>query len=98
MKDLGKRIRSLRINKDMTQQALASCLSVTKSVISAYENSIRYPSFDVLVQLSNIFNVSTDYLLGCSRGKMIDVSSLHENEIEGIILLVNSLKKKRHSN
>ena len=93
MDDLGQKIKKLRINKNITQEVLAKRLGVTKSVISAYENSIRYPSYDILIKLSDIFNVSTDYLLGCSRGKTIDVSGLKDNEIDGIILLINSLKK-----
>ena len=93
MTNLGERIRKLRTAKNITQQDLAQRLGITKSVISAYENSIRYPSYDILIELSNIFGVSTDYLLGCSKGKMIDVTGLKQNEIDGIILLINSLKK-----
>lgn len=93
MNNLGERIRKLRVSKNITQPVLAARLGVTKSVVSAYENSIRYPSYDILIKLSNIFDVSTDFLLGCSRGRTIDVSGLQDNEIEGIILLINSLKK-----
>lgn len=93
MSNLGDRIKTLRAAKNITQQDLAHRLGITKSVISAYENSIRYPSYDILIKLSNIFGVSTDYLLGCSKGKTIDVTGLKQNEIDGIILLINSLKK-----
>lgn len=91
--NLGDKIKMLRTNKKLTQSTLAKRLGVTKSVVSAYENSIRYPSYDTLIKLSNIFGVSTDYLLGCTKNNTIDISGLKDNEIEGIILLISSLKK-----
>ena len=96
MNDLGEKIKMLRMSKNITQTVLASRLGITKSVVSAYENSIRYPSYDVLVKLANIFDVSTDYLLGRAKNKTIDISGLNENEVEGIILLINSLKKSHN--
>lgn len=96
MIDFGNRLRKLRANKNITQQSLAERLDVTKSVISAYENSVRYPSYDILIKISGIFGVSTDYLLGCSQNNTIDVSGLNENEIEGIVHLVTSLKKSHN--
>lgn len=96
MSDLGEKIKMLRMSKNTTQTALASRLDITKSVVSAYENSIRYPSYDVLVKIANIFDVSTDYLLGRIKNITIDVSGLNDNEIEGIILLINSLKKSHN--
>lgn len=95
MNNLGEKIKNLRANNNLTQTMLASRLGVTKSVISAYENSIRYPSYDILIKLSEIFKVSTDYLLGSTKNNTIDVSGLNANEIEGIILLINALRKSR---
>lgn len=91
---LGGKIKYLRNTQNMTQQALATILGVTKSVISAYENDIRQPSYDVLIKIATTFHVSTDYLLNCPEGNhSIDLTGLRQNEIDGIILLVASLKK-----
>jgi transcriptional regulator with XRE-family HTH domain len=61
---LGKRIRSLREDNDMTQKELSSMVGLTPKMISFYENNQRMPPVDVLLKLSEIFDVTTDYLLG----------------------------------
>ena len=94
LKDMGEKIKMLRLDLDLTQAALAQKLGVTKSIVSAYENSTRYPSYEQLIKLSNFFGVSTDYLLGCPKNNVIDVSGLKDREIEGLIKMIYSLKKK----
>ena len=94
MKMIGNRIRHLRSERTMTQATLARRLGVTKSVVSAYENGMRYPSYDVLLKLSDTFGVSTDYLLGNPRQNVIDVTGLPSNQIEGIIALVDALRRQ----
>ena len=64
MVDFGNTLKSLRLQKNMTQAQLSQKLGLTKSVISAYETGLRLPSYDVLIHISKIFNASTDYLLG----------------------------------
>lgn len=60
------RIKLLREEKNMTQQELADKLQGAKSSIAMYENEERKPSLEVLLKLAEIFNVSTDYILGIS--------------------------------
>ena len=59
--NFGNRLKTLRIKKKLTQQQLADLLGLTKSVISAYENGLRYPAYDVLIKIARIFKVSTDF-------------------------------------
>lgn len=61
MVDFGNRLKTLRIQNNMTQFQLSQKLGLTKSVISAYENGLRMPSYDVLIAISNIFRVTTDF-------------------------------------
>lgn len=49
MIDLGSRIKTLRIERRLTQQQLANLLGVTKAVVSAYELGSRSPSYDCLL-------------------------------------------------
>lgn len=63
---LGKRLRSLRKEKKLTQQDLASFINVTHVSISGYESGRRSPDTDTLQKLADFFNVTTDYLLGRS--------------------------------
>ena len=60
----SERIKKLRLNNKMTMDTLAEKLSVTKSRISMWENNGTVPREDVLIQLSKLFGVSIDYLLG----------------------------------
>ena len=60
---LGARIAALRRGRDMSQERLANALGVSPSAIGMYEQGRREPSAAMLVSLSQIFGVSTDYLL-----------------------------------
>ncbi len=61
---LGARIAQFRKGRGMTQAELAGHLAVSQPVVSDYENDvIRIPA-DVVVQLAEVLNVSTDELLG----------------------------------
>lgn len=93
MVDFGNTLRSLRVRNNITQQMLAKKLSLTKSVISAYETGLRMPSYDVLISISRIFKVSTDYLLGLERKQEIDLSGLTEEEIDALLNLIQAMKR-----
>ena len=96
MVNFGNRLRDLRNSKNMTQQQLAERLGLTKSVISAYETSMRYPSYDVLIHIASIFKVSTDYLLGVERNRSIDISGLSPENERLVYQLVEALKEKHN--
>lgn len=60
----GKRIAMLRKEKGWGQKQLASYLKVSISTISNYEQSVHSPDLSILCKLADLFEVSTDYLLG----------------------------------
>ncbi|MBQ6231708.1 MAG: helix-turn-helix transcriptional regulator [Eubacterium sp.] len=94
MINLGNIIRSLRTQRNWSQEDLARRVGVKKSSISAYENDIRLPSYDVLIELARVFDVSTDYLLEVENRHIIDVSGLSEPELEAIKHLIRVMKYK----
>lgn len=61
---IGKRIKDLRIEKNMSQQELGDLIGVTKVSICGYENGTRTPSLETFSLLADIFGTSTDFLLG----------------------------------
>ena len=63
-KVFSERIKKLRLDNKMTMDALAEKLGITKSRISMWENSGTVPREDILIQLSKLYGVSIDYLLG----------------------------------
>lgn len=92
--DFGNRLKELRLQAGLTQKQLADRLGVTKSVISFYELRERTPSPEILIRLSTVFHVSTDFLLGVEKGKSIDISGLDSEDEKIIRMLIEQLRKK----
>ncbi|MBP3410799.1 MAG: helix-turn-helix transcriptional regulator [Clostridia bacterium] len=62
--NFGKRLKETRMQKKMTQQALADKAKVELRTYQRYEQGVREPSFATLLALADALEVSTDYLLG----------------------------------
>lgn len=92
---MGEKLKSLRIEKKLTQRQVADRIGLAISAVSSYESGARYPSYDTLIKLSRIFHVSTDYLLGLTNKRNIDVTGLNDNEIELVSQLVDTLRKQK---
>lgn len=90
---LSERIKELRLSKKMTLAILAERLGITVSAVAAYENGTRNPSFDVLIKIAQIFNVTIDNLLGYTNKDLIDVSELIPIQRENIENLISVYKK-----
>jgi transcriptional regulator with XRE-family HTH domain len=59
----GSRIKNLRKNKNLSQTELAQLMGLTSGAMSAIEVGKNNPTAELLIKLSDFFNVSTDYLL-----------------------------------
>ncbi len=59
----GNKLYQLRKSKGISQEALAEKLNTSRQAISKWENNQGFPETEKLIMLSNIFNVSVDYLL-----------------------------------
>ena len=94
MVEFGKTLKTLRLQNNFTQAQLAQRLGVTKSVISAYETGLRMPSYDVLISISQIFKVTTDYLLGLEKKQELDLSGLTEDEVQALTELIKAMKRR----
>lgn len=93
MVNMGEKLRSLRIENKLTQKQVADRIGLAISAVSSYEAGTRYPSYESLIKLSRMFHVSTDYLLGLTEKRNIDVTGLNDAEIELLIQLVDKLKR-----
>ena len=60
---LGEKLQKLRTEAAMSQEDLADCLGVSRQAISKWELDKTVPDVKYIVELSNLFRVSTDYLL-----------------------------------
>lgn len=93
MVNMGEKLRSLRIENKLTQKQVADRIGLAISAVSSYESGTRYPSYEALIKLSKMFHVSTDYLLGLTSKRDIDVTGLDDAEIELLSQLVDKLRK-----
>ena len=60
---IGEKIQKLRKQRGLSQEALAEKVTVTRQTISKWELGQSTPDLDFIAQLSDIFNVSSDYLI-----------------------------------
>ena len=56
-------------------------LNVTRSSVNAWEMGIAVPSTAILIEIAQLFHVSTDFLLGLQDTATLDVSELNDSEI-----------------
>ena len=84
MVDMGDKLRSLRMEKKLTQKQVAERIGLANN---------RYPSYEVLIKLARIFHVSTDYLLGITNKRNIDVTGLDEEEIELLSQIADKFRR-----
>jgi transcriptional regulator with XRE-family HTH domain len=91
--NFGEILKKLRKGSGMTQSELGGQIGLSKAVISKYETGLGYPSFDVLIRISQFFGVSTDYLLGVAGSKFLDISGLTETQADTLHRLVAELRK-----
>ena len=88
-KDIGDRIKSLRQDRKISQEQMALDLHISRSTVSKIETDGRITSLEVLIQLSEYYHVSTDYIL-----KGISDNTSVSEELQAIIALLNSLVKR----
>lgn len=74
------RIRELRELQNLSQAELGKKLGITRSSVNAWEMGINLPSTHYLVELSKIFRVPTDYILGLTPKETLILDGLGSEE------------------
>lgn len=90
---LGERIHELRLHRGWSQVDLAKRLNVTKQTISNWENENIQPSIEMLIRLSQIFGVTTDYMLGLEQIPRLNIDGLSDAVVAHLSLLMDDLRK-----
>lgn len=65
--NIGETIKSMRKDKNITQETLAKFLGVTNQSISKWERNETYPDIAMLPAIASFFNTSVDELLGINK-------------------------------
>jgi len=71
---IGQTIESLRKEKNMTQDELASKLYVSRQAVSKWETGKSLPSIEVLISLTELFDIGIEFL--------IDDATISRNDIQ----------------
>jgi len=90
---LNERIKQLRIERGFSQVELAQKLGVSKQSVSNWENDNIQPSIDMLLKLSHIFSVSTDFLLGEDSRQYLEITDLDQQYLPHIQQIIDDLKR-----
>jgi len=92
---IGEQIRSLREKAALSQSELARKLGVTRSSVNAWESGLSAPTAVYLIEMSKLFHVSVDFILGLDTGHKLELSNFTEEEIQILYKLVQYFDKKK---
>lgn len=94
MEQLGDRVRKLRESRNMTQTELSEILGMkTYTTVSKWEKNENFPKGKDLKKLAEIFNVTSDYLLGLTDSKLGKITA--QSEKNEIISIYDQLEEPR---
>lgn len=91
---IADRIKLLREQAGMTQAGLAKLLGITRSSVNAWEMGLSVPSTQYLMELAEVFRVSTDYLLGLESSSAVSIAGLTDQDAALVHALVEHLRNK----
>ena len=91
----AERIKALREARGWTQAELARRINITRNGVNSWEQGLSMPSPACLVDLSKVFSVSTDYLLGGERLETVNVTGLDEKDVAMLAQLADRLRETR---
>lgn len=109
MENVGERIKRLRKELNLTQTELAQKLNLECAAISKYETGRVPLTQDSLLKLSEIFDVTTDYLLcktndktynksiqiaACMNDDTVDLSNLSDKDKSFVLDLIKKIEEK----
>ena len=91
---LYEKIKTQRIQVGLSQSELAKKLGVTKSAVNSWESGTNSPSVTYIIKMSQIFSVSTDYLLGVSQRLTVDITDLDDQQKQAVRLIIRLFENK----
>lgn len=92
----GERIKLSREQKGISQAELARKLGISRSSVNAWESGLSAPTAAYLIELSRLFHVSTDYLLGIEKGNQLNLAGYSREELKLINNLISYIDKQHN--
>ncbi|MBL7069357.1 MAG: helix-turn-helix transcriptional regulator [Candidatus Omnitrophica bacterium] len=91
--ELGSRIKKLRKNMKLTQDAFAGKLKIHPKQLAKYEAGRSIPSIDIIARMANFCEVSTDYLIFGEDKAIAKKTKIQDADLLEAFRRVNKLKK-----
>ena len=90
---ISERIKELRARSNMSQVKLAKGLNVSRSTVNAWEMDLSMPTIKYVIEMSKLFNVTSDYILELDNSNVISLSTLNEKQVKAIMNIIDCFKK-----
>ena len=87
-------IKELRGRAGLSQSALAKKIGVTRSAVNAWEMGLSIPTTQYVAELTQLFHVSAEYMLGLDNTESIYIGNLSEEEKHILYSLLNYFHNK----
>ncbi len=95
MESIGYRIAKARRYLGMNQKELCDKVNINEATLSRYENNLREPKASILIELSQVLEVSTDYLLGVTNIRNHNIlQDSYPKDIETIYNIISEMLSK----
>lgn len=91
------RIKYLREKAGLTQAELARQLCLSRASVNSWEMGLSAPSTPFIVELSRLFHVTSDYLLGLD-GMTIKTDNLTDREISAVLNIIDCFDSLKNGN
>jgi len=91
---IGRRIKTLRDEKGLSQAALASALGVSRMTVNNYENEKRAPDIDFAMNAADYFGVTVEYLTGRTEYRYKDDIAVSLDKVEKLFRTMEKLPQR----
>jgi len=91
---MGDRLKELRIQRSLSQEAVARTIGITRSAYSHYEINNRQPVYETLSKLAAFFQVSTDFIIDGDRRTIEPSVTAETQEILRLLSSMDQDKRK----
>ena len=93
----GKKLKMARIRAGLTQEELAEKVGISRGSIARYELGEMEPKLENLISLSEILDISTDYLLGLSRINQQIAARLSDEAICALDKFIKAIQRSNNT-
>lgn len=93
LQNLGDKLKSARVNNNLSRNQVAELIGVSVSMIGHYETGERVPSVEILLKLASRYKVSIDYLLGNNtNSNSLSLDGLTYKQIQAVKQIVDCFR------